>query len=40
MKFNVREFHEKLSSHYNFHLDWTVLTITLQEDPHAYLHVS
>jgi hypothetical protein len=40
MKFNVGEFYEKLSGHYNFHLDWTGLTITLQEDLHAYLRVS
>jgi hypothetical protein len=38
MKFFIGEFYEKLLSHFILNLDWTVLTITLRGDLHAFLH--
>jgi hypothetical protein len=31
IKFDAGECYEKLSSHFNFHLDWTMLTTTLHK---------
>ena len=38
MKFYIGEFYAKLLSHFILNLDWTVLTITLYGDLHAFVY--
>jgi hypothetical protein len=40
MKSGAEDFYNKLSHHFNFHLDWLILTITLHKDLHAILQIS
>ena len=37
MKFDIGEFHQDLSSHFNFRLCKAVLMTAVHEDPHAFL---
>jgi len=38
MKFGVWNFYEKVLSHFNFYLDWTILINILEKDVHLFAH--